>query len=117
MKTVLFVDDEAAVLQGLRYALHGYRRRWNLVFLTSGTAALEALESTTFDLVVSDLKMPDIDGVELLTRVRSKQPAAVRIILSGNVEHVVEDGVAHEALRKPCAGPALRSCLERWLGP
>ena len=116
MKAVLFVDDEPAVLEALRYALFRERRRWSIVFVTSGASALAELAKTSYDVIVSDLNMPDMDGLELLARVRAEHPSTVRVILSGNIERSVDGAVAHEVLAKPCPMPALRSCLEHWLG-
>ncbi|HEY1957946.1 MAG TPA: response regulator [Polyangiaceae bacterium] len=115
MKTVLFVDDERAVLEALRYALYRDRKRWKLVFASSGAAALEELARQPAHVVVSDLMMPDMDGIALLAEVRARYPRAVRVLLSGNVERAVDGALAHEVLGKPCAPPALRACLERWI--
>jgi DNA-binding NtrC family response regulator len=116
MKSILFVDDERAVLDALRFTMHRERERWNVVFAPSAMAALKALEANHFDVVVSDLNMPEMDGVELLERVRASHPSTVRIIMTGNnIESTTGTGVAHEVLSKPCPVGRLRSCLERWL--
>ena len=117
MKTVLFVDDEQAVLDALRFAL--FRSPWTLRFACGARAALEEIARTTFDAVVTDLSMPEMDGVALLERVAAAQPGAIRIILTGNIEKTAQDRaqkVVHEVLSKPCPAPALRDCLARRLG-
>ena len=83
LPTVLFVDDEKSVLDGLRRSLYGQRNEWNQVFATSGAEALEILARERVAVVVSDMRMPGMDGATLLDRVRTIQPEAVRIILSG----------------------------------
>lgn len=115
MRSVLFVDDELAVLEAMRLGLRRERGRWELVFVGCSLEALHALESRSFDVIVSDLNMPRMNGIELLSRVRALQPSARRVILSGNVEEGRAHDVVHEFLSKPCPTSAMRGCLERWL--
>ena len=65
-KRILFVDDESNVLNGLRRMLHSQREEWEMSYVCSVDAALERLEETCFDAIVSDIKMPEKDGFELL---------------------------------------------------
>src|SRR5512139_875212 len=83
MRHVVFVDDDAAVLSGLRRMLHSMRGRWRMTFVTSGPEALELLASEPAAVIVSDMRMPGMDGAELLAEVRRRWPETVRIILSG----------------------------------
>ena len=83
---VLFVDDETAVLDGLRRMLRDLRGEWDMTFADSGEKALELMRDKPFDVVVSDMRMPGMDGATLLSEVRRRQPGAVRIILSGYAE-------------------------------
>ncbi len=78
---VLLVDDEPRVLSALRRGL----RREGLAIVTADRArgALERLACDTIDLVISDYKMPGMNGIELLQTVRSKWPGTARILLSG----------------------------------
>jgi CheY-like chemotaxis protein len=118
MKSILFVDDEPAVLCSLRRALSRERGRWSMAFAASAEAALAEIDKQRFDIVVSDLRMPGMDGVELLQLVASRQPTAVRIILSGNVEKAESDRAreaVHEVLSKPYPTAELRATLDRWL--
>ena len=66
MRRVLFVDDEDNVLQGLRRMLRDMRRDWVMEFAASGEEGLRALEASHFDVVVSDMRMPGMDGAALL---------------------------------------------------
>jgi HD-like signal output (HDOD) protein len=116
MKRVLFVDDEPQVLEGLRDSLRGRRREWMMRFALGGEAALEELAANPFDVVVSDMRMPGMDGATLLGYVRDQHPAAVRIVLSGYAERDIAlraAAVAHLFLAKPCTGESLRLAVDR----
>jgi DNA-binding NarL/FixJ family response regulator len=101
--TVLFVDDEAMVLQALRRALRGQPIDWDMHFCDSATSALQLLEHERVDVVVSDMQMPEIDGAELLARARAMQPQTVRVVLSGFKDKTVafQTVSAHRLLTKP----------------
>ncbi len=120
MKTkVLFVDDEANVLSGLRRMLRSQRDVWTMEFANGGAAALELLQQETFDVIVSDMRMPAIDGAELLMRVANQYPHMVRLVLSGQSEHEKifrAIGPAHQFLSKPCDPEMLISTIERACG-
>jgi len=119
LPTVLFVDDEKSVLDGLRRSLYGQRNEWNQVFATSGAEALEILARERVAVVVSDMRMPGMDGATLLDRVRTIQPEAVRIILSGFSEREAifrTIGPAHQYFVKPCTPHALAEAIRRSLG-
>lgn len=113
---ILFVDDEPAVLDGLRNALHKDRARWNMAFACGGEAALEELSTSRFHVVVSDMRMPGMDGARLLRRVTERYPWIARIVLSGQAEPAaVADvlPVMNQFLAKPCRATDLRSAIER----
>ena len=80
MQRILFVDDEPKVLDGLKRMLHGMRREWEMVFANSGQEALEILGTKPFDVLISDMRMPGMDGYQLLEKVRELHPQVVRII-------------------------------------
>ena len=84
MIRILFVDDELNVLEGLQRLLRPMRKEWEIENVESGAAALDLLAQSEFDVVVSDVKMPEMDGVELLSEVRTRFPSVVRIALSGH---------------------------------
>ena len=83
MKRILFVDDEPKVLQGLQRMLRSMRNEWGMEFASSGREALEMLERAPYDVIVTDMRMPGMDGVQLLKEVTKRFPLLVRIILSG----------------------------------
>lgn len=119
MKRVLFVDDEQQILDGLQNLLRKQRREWDMVFALGAPAALLELEKSAFDVVVSDMRMPGMDGAGLLLRVKELSPATARIILSGHAERdavVRVLPVAHQFLSKPCDAATLRSVIDRACG-
>jgi len=104
-KRVLFVDDEAMLLEGLRRALHGMRREWDMHFVESAAAALEALDREAFDVVVTDMRMPAMDGAQLLELVKQRHPEIIRMVLSGQSSKAAvlrSLAPAHQVLSKPC---------------
>ncbi|MGO8818801.1 MAG: HDOD domain-containing protein [Terriglobia bacterium] len=116
MRRVLFVDDEPRILDGLRRMLRPQRHEWEMAFAPGGEAALALMEASPFDVIVSDMRMPGIDGAALLCHVREHYPQMVRIVLSGHTElstalRVVP--VAHQFLAKPCDAEMLRVAIER----
>ena len=116
MKRILFVDDEPAVLEGLRNLLRKQRRRWEMTFALGGKAALEELEKAPFDVVVSDMRMPGMDGAELLRKVKDLYPGIARVVLSGHADQEMVTRalpVAQQYLSKPCDGEVLRGVIER----
>jgi len=113
---VLFVDDEPKILAGLRRMLRKMRDEWEMEFVTSGREALEALEKQPFDVVVSDMRMPEMDGAELLNEVRAHCPTAVRLILSGHSDREMilkSVGPTHQFLAKPCDAESLKETVAR----
>jgi HD-like signal output (HDOD) protein len=116
MKRILFVDDEPDVLAGLRSLLRKQRPIWDMTFVGSGAAALEALASAPYDVIVSDMRMPGMDGAALLQRVLVEYPHVVRIVLSGQTEQEVARRlvhVAHQFLSKIADSSALQIVIER----
>lgn len=116
MKRIVFVDDEVKILEGLRRLMRSLRHEWDMEFYDSPLAALEQLEKAPADVVVSDIRMPVMDGAEFLTEVQKRWPATIRIVLSGQCDRdVVFRAVrpAHQFLTKPCNPDLLRSTLAR----
>ncbi len=116
MKRILFVDDEVAVLDGLRDRLRKHRREWDMVFALGGQQALAECSRGAFDVVVSDMRMPGMDGAALLRRIKDTYPKTVRIVLSGHAEREAVMRalpVAHQYMSKPCDSETLRSVLLR----
>jgi signal transduction histidine kinase len=112
---LLLVDDERQVLDGL--SLH-LRRQYDVVACTSGAEALAMLDrDAAFAAVISDLRMPGMDGVELLTEIRRRAPDTTRVLLTGYADvssamAAVNDAAVHRFLTKPCAPAQLARALE-----
>lgn len=113
---VLFVDDDRLLLRAMERTLRGQCPAWDLRFLDSGAAAVELLRRETIDVVFCDMKMPGVDGTEVLERARQIQPRAVRALLSGfdDQEHALRAvPVAHQFLRKPFDTATVRALVQR----
>lgn len=119
MTRVLFVDDEANVLAGLRRMLRSQRKVWTMQFANGGEEALKLLETEEFDVIVSDMRMPGVDGAELLTRVAESHPSTIRLVLSGQSDHEKifrAIGPAHQYMSKPCDPDVLIRTIQRACG-
>jgi len=116
VKQILFVDDEPMLLNGLKRTLHSMKHEWNMVFACGGQEALKALEQSSCDVVVSDMRMPGMDGVELLSEVQQRYPHIIRIILSGQSDKDMilrSIGVTHQFLAKPFDSKQLQATIQR----
>ncbi len=116
MKRVLFVDDEPRILDGLRRMLRVLRNEWDMEFAEGGARAIEVLAAHRFDVIVSDMRMPGIDGAELLLHCKRHHPDMMRIVLSGHMElesALRSIAVAHQFLTKPCDADTVRKVLNR----
>ena len=117
MKRILFVDDEPRILEGLQRMLRSCRKQWEMSFAQSGDEALRLLAAAPYDVIVTDMRMPGMDGAQLLQLVRERYPGTVRIVLSGQFEadaamRVVQ--AAHQFLTKPCEASKLQAVIERF---
>lgn len=113
---ILFVDDEPNVLKGLQRSLRPLRKTWDMRFVHSGKAALEELGERDYDVIISDMRMPEMDGAQLLQQVQKRYPMMVRIILSGHSDHeLIMKSVkaAHQYLSKPCEKDTLINAVNR----
>jgi CheY-like chemotaxis protein len=109
---ILFVDDEPHVLEALRRQsrVGGVEAR----FACGAEQALAMIAGEPFDAVVSDMRMPGMDGAELLERVRAMRPGMVRVALSGDAASALRqrgEAVAHAWLSKPCSFQVIRDTL------
>jgi putative nucleotidyltransferase with HDIG domain len=115
-RRILFVDDEVSVLDGLQNILRKQRHVWDMAFARGSAAALAELELAAYDVIVSDMKMPGMDGPALLQVIKDRYPAAARIVLSGQAERdavLRALPVAHQFLSKPCDIDLLRAVIDR----
>ena len=103
---IVFVDDDAKILAGLRRQFCRQRRVWTMRFANSAAEALQLLDERRADVVVSDMRMPVTNGAALLSEIQQRWPDTVRLILSGQTERICpknDIGVVHQFLQKPCS--------------
>jgi HD-like signal output (HDOD) protein/CheY-like chemotaxis protein len=115
-KSILFVDDEPNVLNGLERMLRPMRNVWTTSFAESSQKALDLMKGSHFDVVVTDIRMPVMNGLQLLTEVKRLYPDTVRIILSGESDRELTlkaVNVSHQFLNKPCDTEILKSAISR----
>jgi HD-like signal output (HDOD) protein/CheY-like chemotaxis protein len=115
---VLFVDDEPHLLAALRRLLRSESERWELHFVSSGAEALALFDRQPIDAIVSDMRMPGMNGAQLLATVQREHPGTARIILSGQADRasvVSSIGSAQQFLAKPCDAAALTAAITRAL--
>ncbi len=119
--TLLFVDDEPGILSSLRrlFRPHGYR----ILVAESGALGLAELEKTPVDLVISDMRMPEMDGATFLKAVRQRWPDTVRILLTGYADvtstvAAINEGEIYRYVSKPWDDTEIvntvREALERY---
>jgi HD-like signal output (HDOD) protein/ActR/RegA family two-component response regulator len=116
LKRLLFVDDDPNILQGLQRMLRPMRHEWEMHFAAGASEALKVLTRDSFDVVVSDMRMPEMDGAELLNRVMVQYPQTLRMILSGQSEResiIRSVGSTHQYLTKPCQPEQLKARLNQ----
>lgn len=115
-KHILFVDDNPNILTSLRRMLRPIKNEWNMEFVGSGKEALEVLSKTLFNVVISDIRMPEMDGIELLTIIKKQYPNIIRIALSGETDQEVtlrSIGPTHQFLAKPCSAEQIIEVVKR----
>jgi HD-like signal output (HDOD) protein len=115
-KRILFVDDEPLVLTALQRMLHGMQGEWEMEFVCGGAQALELMERAPFDVVVTDMRMPGMNGAELLEEVTRRYPKTIRIVLSGHTDkELILKCVnsTHQYLSKPCDSQTIKATVQR----
>ncbi|MFN8610662.1 MAG: response regulator [Vulcanimicrobiota bacterium] len=118
MKQLLFVDDEPNLLSGLRRMLRSRNQEWGMDFVGSAQEGLARLKLGPCHIVISDMRMPRMDGAEFLNRVRREHPSTVRLCLSGfsDPDMIFRGlGSIHQYLSKPCEARQLVEILSNIL--
>jgi HD-like signal output (HDOD) protein len=116
MRSVLFVDDEPNVLSGIRRSLRKHRDTWQMEFVTSAQEAIQVLGGRDFDVVVTDMRMPGMDGAQLLSHVQTHNPNIIRFMLSGQSDQeCIQQAVTrtHQYFSKPCDPESLLQAISR----
>ena len=102
---VLFVDDQVAVLDLFSMILAPMQDKWDVHYASTPHQALAMVEKQAFDVVISDMRMPGMNGAVFLSHVMKRHPRTARLIMSGysDQEEVAQSlGAAHQFLKKPC---------------
>lgn len=113
---ILFVDDEPHILSGMKRLLRSLRHDYEFHFCESGKKALETMKDNIIDVVISDMKMPGMNGAELLIEIKMHYPNTIRIMLTGQAdeESVYKSiDVVHQFLAKPCNPEKLKNVITR----
>ena len=115
-KKILFVDDEPGVLEGYRRLLHKEFSVETVLSAEEGLAAIAAAGEDPYAVIVSDMRMPKMDGAQFLARVRIVSPDSVRIALTGYADiqtasQAVNEGALFRFLTKPCEKEVLAKAL------
>ncbi len=116
--SILFVDDDQNILDGMRLVLRPMRHQWDTSFASSGEEALRLMEGGNFDVIVSDVRMPGMDGAQLLEVVAERWPETVRLVLSGYFDQSSVIGtvkLAHQYLSKPCSPDKIINAISKAL--
>ncbi len=118
-KKILCVDDDANILAGFQRNL---RKQFALDIAVGGEQGLAAIEANgPYAVVVADMQMPGMNGIQFLTKVEQRAPDTVRVMLTGNVDQktamdAVNEGHVFRFLTKPCLPESLAATLEAALG-
>ena len=113
---IIFVDDETKILFGLRRTFRSMRNEWEMLFVKSGQEALDSMVKKNFDLIVTDIDMPGMNGIELLKEVARLYPKMTRIVLSGRNEKeciLRSENFIHQYISKPCDTETLKYVFKR----
>ena len=115
-RKILFVDGEEGILSGLKRMLRPLRDDWDMRFFSSPERALDAAANEKFDLVVSEIRVPGMDGMSFLDEIRRRHPEIVRVVMSGDKRQVTKlrsTGVVHQSVEKPCRADTLERTVNR----
>lgn len=114
---IMFIDDEQRVLKSMRAM---FRKDYDVHLANSGAEALEIIAAHEIDVVVSDQRMPEMTGVEVLTEIKQRSPNTVRILLTGYADLAAVEASINEAevfkyLMKPCPAEEVRGAVREGL--
>lgn len=115
MPNIIFVDDEDSILASLKSLFR--RSKYQIKFFSSGMEAINFLNENNADLIITDMRMPEMSGIELLEKSQDTTPNAIKIILSGYEEksvilNAISNGLAQHYIMKPWDDEQLKSLVE-----
>ena len=114
MNRVLFVDDEPQILKGIARSLRNHRDEWDMSFATNADQALALMQNRPADVIVTDIRMPGMQGDALIERVHEMYPDTVPMALSGQCTQEQAIEISRRGVRflaKPCDGTALAAAV------
>lgn len=117
-ENILFVDDDSNLLEGYKRQL---RKRFQMVTALGGREGLEIVDTRgPFAVIVSDMRMPEMDGVQFLAEIKKRHPDSVRMMLTGNADlqtaiEAVNEGNIFRFLTKPCSSDTITKALKAGL--
>lgn len=119
LKSIIFVDDDIQILKAIKRVL--IETEYELFFSESAEDALEIMSKNLIDMVVTDVRMPGMDGIELLQRIKKEYPDTIRMILSGFADEqevmlTLQNNLAKAYMRKPWNNDELVRVIEQNLG-
>ncbi len=119
MHRLMIVDDEKNILNALQRVCH-MQKQWEIEIYSDPRQALKRAQTSNFDLFLSDYRMPQMNGAQLLTKIKQLQPDAMRLILSGQTDRAglltaINDAEIYRFVEKPWADDELLSLLHQAL--
>ena len=115
-KRILFVEDDPLMIQLFVMMMDGESARWEVATAEDGARALQLMEASPFDVVVSDMNMPGMSGAEFIAEVKTRHPRTSRIILSAlsDQQRVANClGATHQFMAKPFDVKVFKATLDR----
>ena len=114
--SVLFVDDDPLILRAFQRSIDECCSNWTVNFASSGKEALQKLSEQSYDAIVTDMRMPVMDGLQLLDTVTSIAPGVIRFVLSGDTSdtQILKSAyLVHQMIPKPCELEKVYDIVER----
>jgi YesN/AraC family two-component response regulator len=118
MYSILIVDDDDNLISGLKRSFRKKSEAWDIQYAKSAKEAVSLLELNKYDLIITDYKMPGMDGLDLLILVKEKYASVKRILLTGQSENEIFEtskDIAHVYLSKPCPADSIIEAIEKTL--
>ncbi len=116
MKNILFIANDKNANENLKKQLHSMRTVWDMSFVESAKDALTLMEGAFYDVVVSEMNMPEMNGIELFDTIIQRNPETVRIMYSENTDSKLMGAsvrCTHQLLLKPCSPDTIKYSIER----
>lgn len=116
-KRILFADEGPKAMRLLWSALQSQLGVWDMTFASSGADAVEAVENNSFDVVVCTIRLPDLDGAELLNKVKFISPHTLRVIMCppDRWQDAMQISAAQQFLATPCVVETFENLITRTL--